>query len=372
MDEARKRVAGESMERLIEILKNRNQGLAMRSAALERLVTIEESGALQAVNEIILGEDAHTELRVAAVESVGAQHRGGAIDALVAVLNKGSKRIRCRAAAALGEMEAWQSIEPLIAVLDDYNQHLDVKCAAISALGRLGKLGDTRISETLLRVMHDPTAEDKTRYTAAWSLAEPGLADKRVIEVLRRTAISANTSHLLRAQAASSLARLAARAPTHDSYVLSRSVHRSELDDAMDRFRRYDEYLESIRDRLPPGARAYAFGPSHNSGTREAPHDSWLEMLEMRVRSSGARSERRELDIHAHLLGSDHDGYIEFHYTNVHEADLAVVSEWLYDEVRLGEEGRVIHEIRFDSDSRWLIECEDFTYEWKPFTLSST
>jgi hypothetical protein len=39
----------------------------------------------------------------------------------------------------------------------------------------------------------------------------------------------------------------------------------------------------------------------------------------------------------------------------------------MYDEVRLGGENRVVHEIRFLADSHWLIECEDFTYEWKPF-----
>ena len=84
------------------------------------------------------------------------------------------------------------------------------------------------------------------------------------------------------------------------------------------------------------------------------------------VRSSGDRSENRELDIHTKFLGSYHDGYIEFHYRNVRDYLLPFGGDWMYGEVRLGEEGHVIHEIRFLADSHWLIECDDFTYEWKP------
>ncbi len=151
------------------------------------------------------------------------------------------------------------------------------------------------------------------------------------------------------------------------SFILEPDIHDPNLpiEEIFDRFRRYAEFLEAIRERLPAGACAYAFSPWHNSFDRQAPHDSWLEELTMQVASSGKRHQYRHLQIHVRLLGAYHDGMIEFHYRNVYDCSLVSVNEWMYDEVRLSEDGHVIHEIRFDANSRWLIECEDFTYEWK-------
>lgn len=152
------------------------------------------------------------------------------------------------------------------------------------------------------------------------------------------------------------------------SFVLEPDIHDPNLpiEEIYDRFRRYVGFLESIRERLPAGASAYAFSPWHNSFDRQAPHDSWLEELRIQVLSSGDRHQYRSDNIHVRLLGSYHDGIIEFHYTNVYDCILVSVNQWMYDEVRLSESGHVVHEIRFDANSRWIIECEDFTYEWKP------
>ena len=163
---------------------------------------------------------------------------------------------------------------------------------------------------------------------------------------------------------------------------------------------RYDEYLASIKDHLPPSAYAFAVAPWHyHTADHRSPHDAWVESLALHERArvidrgpiNVAHEEvpaedppARKVDIHLRLLGAYHDGHIEFVYTNVNSYSLSKPplgpgsfgsggwkyfnhSDWLIDEVRLSDRGLVIHEIVFASDSRWLIECEDFTYEWRPF-----
>jgi hypothetical protein len=152
------------------------------------------------------------------------------------------------------------------------------------------------------------------------------------------------------------------------SFILEPDIHDPNLpiEEIFDRFRRYDEFLESIREKLPVGARAYAFSVWRVWNDRH-PHDAWFEEMALKVASSGKRHTRRKLDIHVRLLGPAHNGFIEFHYKRVYDYSLVSVHEWMYDEVRLSEEGHVVHEIRFDANSRWLIECKDFNYKWKPF-----
>jgi WD40 repeat protein len=139
------------------------------------------------------------------------------------------------------------------------------------------------------------------------------------------------------------------------------------------RINEYRKYLGSIRERLPKGALSYALAPWHyNWNDSQSPHNAWLQEVRVHVPSSGKRSEIRGCNIFVRLLGSYHNGYVELHYKNVRSYSLAQVSEWRYDEIRLSKEGYVVHEIRFDADSRWFIECEDFFYDWKPFHWEST
>ena len=39
----------------------------------------------------------------------------------------------------------------------------------------------------------------------------------------------------------------------------------------------------------------------------------------------------------------------------------------LIDEVRLSECRLVLHEIEFSRGSRWVIECGDIDFQWRPF-----
>jgi hypothetical protein len=83
------------------------------------------------------------------------------------------------------------------------------------------------------------------------------------------------------------------------------------------------------------------------------------------------------LDIFVRLLGSYWDRYHELHYIDVQNYDLSfgssedgrhavLHSDWLIDEVRLSDDGNMLHEIEFRYGAHWLIECRDFTYKEKP------
>jgi hypothetical protein len=148
---------------------------------------------------------------------------------------------------------------------------------------------------------------------------------------------------------------------------------------------RYDEYLASIKDRLPPSAYAFATAPWHYSTLdHRCPHDAWVESLTISEEKNDENPIQRRMNIHVRLLGAYHDGHIELAYKGVNSYGLSKPDlgpgpwgsggwkyighhDWLVDEIRLSDNNRVIHEIVFSSDARWLIECEDLIYEWQPF-----
>jgi hypothetical protein len=75
------------------------------------------------------------------------------------------------------------------------------------------------------------------------------------------------------------------------------------------------------------------------------------------------------------LLGAYHDGYIEFHYPTVFEYRLLAGTlgqghgDWRYDEFRLDEQGRLIHEIEwaaYGAIGTWLIVASDVHHKWIP------
>ena len=162
-------------------------------------------------------------------------------------------------------------------------------------------------------------------------------------------------------------------------------------------WKEYREYLESINDRLPATTYDYATADWHyNSKDPRSPHDAWVEEISIREVSRENEPQDRAIEILVRLLGAYHDGHIELRYKNVRtysvgksfpigvmaESDLGGQpdlmddffqnlanqghNDWLVDEIRLTQQGLVIHEIKFML-GRWIIECEELTYEWKPF-----
>jgi hypothetical protein len=135
----------------------------------------------------------------------------------------------------------------------------------------------------------------------------------------------------------------------------------------------YYRYVESVRERLPPAAYAFAIADWHyNTGDPRCPHDSWVDELNLdRVPSLSTfnreQRQKHKLEIRVRLLGAGPDGFIELVYHGVRRYWPADDSDWLYDEVQLSDEGLVVHHIRWASGACGRIECEDIVYDWQPF-----
>ncbi|OZG71099.1 hypothetical protein BTA51_22220 [Hahella sp. CCB-MM4] len=146
--------------------------------------------------------------------------------------------------------------------------------------------------------------------------------------------------------------------------------------DVVGSFKKYREYLEANREQFPHNAFSLAnsswyFDFSHH----QCPHDSWLENISIFENASGARSEVRQTAIRLRLLAAYHDGFIELSYPCVFSYKLESHgdgnghSDWLYDEIRLSENGHVLHEIEWagmSHTSHWLIESNDIEFSWIP------
>jgi hypothetical protein len=155
-------------------------------------------------------------------------------------------------------------------------------------------------------------------------------------------------------------------------YILTEDRPLNSYEEWQSHWSRYCDYLESVRNQLPPAAYNFASSPWHyNFGDQRAPHDAWLDELVIREPASGERNEHRSLEIIVRLLGAYHDGHIELKYFAVQtysfmrgEHSASGHGDWLYDEIRLSDRGCVLHEIEWSSGSRWLIECGDVSYRW--------
>jgi hypothetical protein len=136
---------------------------------------------------------------------------------------------------------------------------------------------------------------------------------------------------------------------------------------------RYESYLAEQGNRFPPQAFSLAKSPwYYDASTSRCPHDAWLESFTINEPALGERHQKRILAATIRLLGSYHDGYLEFHYPQVFSYDLQAPAglqghgDWLYDEFRLSEAGYLVHEIEWATRSRWLIEASDVALSWLP------
>jgi hypothetical protein len=148
-------------------------------------------------------------------------------------------------------------------------------------------------------------------------------------------------------------------------------------------FRKYRDYLESIKGRLPKSTLEFATADWHyNPEDHRCPHDSWVESVLIEEQSEGKRKEIRWNNIKLLLLNAFHDGHIDITYERVSNYSFKKLSgkseinpnsnivghgDWLYDEIALSENSNVIHEIVFSNNYQWFIECVDIVYRWKPF-----
>jgi hypothetical protein len=156
-------------------------------------------------------------------------------------------------------------------------------------------------------------------------------------------------------------------------FILSGDGRNEDVVAAYDRYR---NYLQSTREKFPSSA--YALATSdwyHNFNDHRCPHDAWLESVEIGEDASGVRHEERTAALKIRLLGAYHDGHIELRYPRVFSYALRGDAvgrghrDWLYDELRLSEQDRLIHEIEWcgtDDTAHWFIEAADLEFRWIP------
>lgn len=136
-------------------------------------------------------------------------------------------------------------------------------------------------------------------------------------------------------------------------------------------FGRYLEALRAYRDRLPSHVAEFAgdeerFTLSHPKSL----HDAWLECVCVRE-SRSTEETASAVGVELVLLGQRHDRRIRISYEGVTRYRLqgwpddgssveAFHGDIFTHEVRVTEEGRIVHEIAFVTGSVFFIECADF------------
>ena len=129
---------------------------------------------------------------------------------------------------------------------------------------------------------------------------------------------------------------------------------------------RYMSYLEQNRSSFP--ASAYEFATAkwhHDFSNNKALHDSMLANVS--VDETGKYGDR-SINIEVSLLGAFQDGHLNLNYQDVSFYQLGTSTHEHTtidrDEIRLSENGRVLHEIVWWQNIRWLIECADIKVDW--------
>jgi hypothetical protein len=138
-------------------------------------------------------------------------------------------------------------------------------------------------------------------------------------------------------------------------------------------WRRYEEYIESVRDLMPPGAMKLALSAEwYDFRCHHCPHDASLQEFKITVGAT-ASGPKRENSGELKLLGAYHDRLLLLHYPRLMSFNIQAsalnggLGEWRYDEFRLSTSGNLLHEIEWASGARWLIEADDIEFQWQPF-----
>jgi hypothetical protein len=142
----------------------------------------------------------------------------------------------------------------------------------------------------------------------------------------------------------------------------------------------YKNHLDLIQEKLPLKTRDFVLTDwYYNTHDPRCPHDAWVEHASLKEDATGDRRQIRKINLEVRLLGAWHDGHIDFIYRDVKAYSLKRPEnvwlppdntghgDWLYDEVRLSADNRIVHEIAFANKAEWLIECLEIEYKWIPF-----
>lgn len=137
-------------------------------------------------------------------------------------------------------------------------------------------------------------------------------------------------------------------------------------------FERYDEYIRRESTRFPPGALELAASDWYfDFEDHRGPHDAWLVSAALEETGVGARHHERALALRLRLLNAYHDQELQFFYPKVVAYTFEGMSvaaghgDWRYDEFRLDDAGRLIHEIQWHAEHEravWRITSTDVVF----------
>jgi len=134
----------------------------------------------------------------------------------------------------------------------------------------------------------------------------------------------------------------------------------------------YLQYLETIKATLPLQVFEFASNENrHNLDSAHSLHDAWLTSLTVKENRRAQRPFKPKPTIEIVLLGPQHDREIVLSYVNVSsyrvegEPNCFNAADTLHGdvdrhEVRVSEDGLIVHEIKFSSRSSIIITCDNF------------
>jgi hypothetical protein len=141
-------------------------------------------------------------------------------------------------------------------------------------------------------------------------------------------------------------------------------------------FARYEEYVDQHESRFPPGALALVRSDWYYGFTdHRAPHDSRLESATLAEEPTDPSAPwfNRPVSLVIRLRGAHDDGEITLRYPRLFSCHLDSFAiedghrDWRYDELRLDDDGHLVHEIEWCGSrdtGRWLITADDIEHGW--------
>jgi len=150
-------------------------------------------------------------------------------------------------------------------------------------------------------------------------------------------------------------------------------------------FAQYDAYVQANVSRFPAGALYLAQSDwYYGSADHRAPHDSRLESVSVHEADGPGEAHwhNRECSVEVRLRGACDDGTISFLYPKVHSYSFdlhasgpGAHADWRYDELRLDDQGHLVHEIEWcgmQNTARWLVVADDVQMTWQADSEAAT
>jgi HEAT repeat protein len=151
---------------------------AIRGNAVVALGKIKDKRATMPIIQILEDEKEDDTIRANAISSLGSIGDIRAVNALIAALNNGALSIRQNAAVALGDLAANAAVEPLMAIVVNVNEPVDLRANAAEALGKIGdmqaasllrdRLGDYNESDAVWKKVAHAAEELRVTGVPVW------------------------------------------------------------------------------------------------------------------------------------------------------------------------------------------------------------